>query len=133
MANNTVVFHAVSQALDTCVSALHGPFLVLRCTLEDSENFVDWGSTHASQQAEMLTLNRETREKAACQWGGYQILMTRKGDAYQSQDEESWRCQKEMDMSQSNYLGYARYQNMIAPWGPAFVPGWSKNGASFTK
>jgi hypothetical protein len=37
-----------------------------------------------------------------------------------------------MDMSQSNYLGCARYQSMIAPWAPAFL-GWSKNvDTSFT-
>jgi hypothetical protein len=95
--NTTGAFHAVSQAIDAFVSTLHGPFLVLRRTLEDSEIFVDWCSTHASQRAEMLTLNREAREEAA--WGEYQMLMTRK-DAYQTREESSgWRCQQEMDMS----------------------------------
>jgi hypothetical protein len=48
----------------------------------------------------MLTLNREahevSREEAA--WGEYQILVTRK-NAYQTRDDESLCCQKEMDMS----------------------------------
>jgi len=68
-------------------------------------------------------LTREAREKAA--WGEYQIVVTRK-DAYQSQNGESWHCQTEMDMSQSNYLGCARYQSTIVPWAPALLPGWSK-------
>lgn len=134
MANTTGVFHAASQAIDAFVPTLHGPFPVLQCTLEDSENFEEWGSTHASQQTEMLTLNREAREAShEAAWGEYQILVTRK-DSYQSRNDESWCCQKEMDMSQSNYLGYAQYQSKIAPWGPALLPGWSKNvGTSFTK
>jgi hypothetical protein len=94
----------------------------VRHNLEDCE-FVDWGSTLAEAEITALNiraLNRELREAA---WGENRI-------AYWTHDEESWHCQKEMDTSRSNYLGYARYQSHGAPWGPA---SWSKNvGTSFT-
>jgi hypothetical protein len=86
MANITGALHAASQAIDAFVSTLHGPFPVAQYTLEDCKDFGDWGSTHASQQAEMLTLN------VAAAWGEYQNLVTRK-DAYQTQDDESQCCQ----------------------------------------
>jgi hypothetical protein len=110
MANTTGAFHVASQAIDAFFPTLHGPFPVLRCTLEGCESFVDWGST-------VLTLNRAREAHKALReaaWGEYQILVTRK-DAYRTRNDESWRCQIEMDMSQSNYLGYARYQSMIVP------------------
>ena len=91
--NITGALHAVSQAIDAFFPTLHDPFPVLRYTLEGSEDFADYGSR-------MLTLNREahevSREEAA--WGEYQILVTRK-NAYQTRDDESLCCQKEMDMS----------------------------------
>jgi hypothetical protein len=121
--NITGAFHAASQAIDAFVPTLHGPFPILQYTLEGSEDFVDSGSR-------MLTLNRDSEahevlhDEAA--WGEYQILVVRK-DAYQTRDDESLCCQKGMDMSQCNYSGYARYPSMIVPWGPALLPGWSKN------
>jgi hypothetical protein len=70
MANTTGAFYAVPQAIDAFVPTLHVPFPVLRCTLENCEDFVNWSLTHASQQAEMLMLNVAlNREEAA--WGEY--------------------------------------------------------------
>lgn len=128
MANITGAYHAALKALDSFVPTLYSPFPVLRCTLEDSECFVDWGSTHASKEAEMLMINRDMCETSCKETASRE---TRK-IAYQTRDYESWRCQKEMDTSQS----YVRHQSMSASssWGPALLPGWSKNvGTSFTK
>jgi hypothetical protein len=83
MANITGAFDAASQVIDAFVSTLHGPFPALRYTLEDSESFVESGSTRL-----MVNRAREVRgvlREAA--WGEY------RKDAYQTQVDESWCCQ----------------------------------------